>query len=90
MKYRLITFFSATAFLALMGAVLFLIAGTLALPSIWLSLGLRLLFTLACALTLSDDVARERLEPRFPSLAAGSGRGRHAGRLCAGGLGIGA
>lgn len=63
MKYRLITFFSAAAFLAVMGAVLFLIAGTIALPSIWLFLGLRLLFTLACVLAMSDDVARERLKP---------------------------
>jgi protein-S-isoprenylcysteine O-methyltransferase Ste14 len=63
MKYRLITFFSATAFLVLMGAVLFLIAGTLALPSIWVYLGLRLLFTAASVVAMSDDVARERLKP---------------------------
>jgi protein-S-isoprenylcysteine O-methyltransferase Ste14 len=46
-----------------MGAVLFLIAGTLALPSIWVYLGLRLAFTIASVLAMSDEVARERLKP---------------------------
>lgn len=63
MKYRLITLVSATAFLALLGAVMFLIAGNLALPSIWLYLGLRLAFTVASVIVMSEAVARERLTP---------------------------
>jgi len=63
MKYRLITLVSASAFLALMGVIMFLIAGTLALLAIWLYLGLRLLFTIACVAVMSDELARERLKP---------------------------
>jgi len=63
MKYRLITLLSASAFLALLGGVMFLIAGTFSLPSIWLYLGLRLLFSLACVMAMSEDVARERMKP---------------------------
>jgi len=63
MKYRLITLVSATAFLAFLGAIMFLIAGNLALPSIWLYLGLRLVFTVASVVVMSDEVARERLKP---------------------------
>ncbi len=60
---RLITFIAGTAFLALMGAAMFLMAGTVWLPSIWLYLGLRVLFTAACVLAMSESVARERLKP---------------------------
>jgi len=60
---RLVTFLAGTAFLALMGAVMFLIAGTVAVPSIWLYLILRVLFTLASVLAMSEAVARERLKP---------------------------
>jgi protein-S-isoprenylcysteine O-methyltransferase Ste14 len=63
MRYRLITLLSATAFLAGLGTLLFFIAGTLALPSIWIYLVLRFLFTLACVLAMSEEVARERLKP---------------------------
>jgi len=63
MKYRRITFLSATAFLVLRGAILFLVAGTLALPSIWVYLVLRLLFTAASVVAMSDEVARARLKP---------------------------
>ena len=60
---RLVTFVAGTAFLAVMGAIMFLIAGTSRIPSIWLYLVLRVLFTAACALTMSESVARERLKP---------------------------
>jgi len=60
---RLKTFFGALAFLALMGAVMFLMAGTANLPSIWLYLGLRVLFTAASVWAMSEAVARERLKP---------------------------
>jgi len=60
---RLVTFLAGTAFLALMGAVMFLIAGTLDVPSIWLYLILRVLFTLASVLAMSEAVARERMKP---------------------------
>lgn len=60
---RLTTFLAATAFLALMGAVMFLIAGTADLPSVWLYLAIRELFTLASVLAMSEQVARERLKP---------------------------
>ena len=60
---RIVTFVAGTAFLALMGAVMFLIAGTVRLPSIWLYLALRVLFTAACVLAMSEGVARERLKP---------------------------
>ena len=63
MKYRLTTLFAALAFLALMGAFLFLVAGTIFLPTIWLYLGLRAGFTFASVLAMSEDVARERLKP---------------------------
>ncbi|MEW5939956.1 MAG: isoprenylcysteine carboxylmethyltransferase family protein [Chloroflexota bacterium] len=63
MKYRLTTLVAALTFLALMGAILFLIAGTILLPTIWLCLGLRALFTFASVLAMSEDVARERLKP---------------------------
>jgi len=42
---------------------MFLIAGNLALPSIWLYLGMRLVFTVASVIVMSDEVARERLKP---------------------------
>jgi protein-S-isoprenylcysteine O-methyltransferase Ste14 len=60
---RLTTFLAATAFLALMGALMVLIAGTADLPSVWLYLALRELFTLASVLAMSEEVARERLKP---------------------------
>lgn len=60
---RLITFLAATAFLVPIGVVLFLIAGTLNVPSIWLYLAVRVLFNAASALAMSEDVARERLRP---------------------------
>ena len=60
---RLVTFVAGTAFLILAGAAMFLIAGTANLPSIWLYLTLRVLFTAACVLAMSEDVARERLRP---------------------------
>jgi protein-S-isoprenylcysteine O-methyltransferase Ste14 len=60
---RLFTFVAGTAFLVLMGAIMFLIAGTASLPSIWLYLALRVLFTAACVLAMSESVARERLKP---------------------------
>jgi protein-S-isoprenylcysteine O-methyltransferase Ste14 len=63
MKYRLITLVSAAAFLSLLGAIMFLIARKLALPSIWLYLGLRLAFTVASVVVMSDEVAHERLKP---------------------------
>jgi protein-S-isoprenylcysteine O-methyltransferase Ste14 len=60
---RLTTFLAATAFLALMGILMFLIAGTINLPSIWLYLTIRVLFTAASVLAMSEEVARERLKP---------------------------
>ncbi len=60
---RLKTFFGALAFLALMGAVMFLMAGTANLPSVWLYLGLRVLFTAASVWAMSESVASERLKP---------------------------
>lgn len=60
---RLTTLLGGTAFLALMGAVMFLIAGTITVPSIWLYLALREGFTIASVLAMSEDVARERLKP---------------------------
>jgi len=60
---RLRTFLAGTAFLALMGALMFLIAGTVHVPSIWLYLILRWLFTGASVLAMSEEVARERLKP---------------------------
>src|SRR5512136_1632132 len=60
---RLVTFLAGTAFLALMGAVMFFIAGTVDVPSIWLYLILRVLFTLASVLAMSEAVARERMKP---------------------------
>ena len=60
---RLTTFVAGTAFLAAMGAAMFLVAGTPNLPSVWLYLALRVLFTTACVVTMSEDVARERLKP---------------------------
>ncbi len=63
MRYRLTTLFAALAFLALMGAILFLIAGTILLPTVWLCLGLRALFTFVSVLAMSEDVARERMKP---------------------------
>jgi protein-S-isoprenylcysteine O-methyltransferase Ste14 len=61
-----------------MGAALFLIAGSLAVPSIWLYLGLRELFTAASVLAMSEEVARERLKPgrgsrREPLYTIGAG-----------------
>jgi protein-S-isoprenylcysteine O-methyltransferase Ste14 len=75
---RLRTFLAATAFLALMGAVLFLIAGTAAVPPIWLYLGLRVLFSAASAYAMSEEVAGERMKPgpgsrREPLYSIGSG-----------------
>lgn len=60
---RLTTFIAGTAFMALVGAFMFLIAGTVRLPSIWLYLALRVIFTAACVLAMSESVARERLKP---------------------------
>lgn len=60
---RLTTLFAGIAFLALMTAVMFLIAGSVSLPSIWLYFGLRVLFTAASVLMMSEEVARERLKP---------------------------
>ncbi len=60
---RLVTFVAAIAFLALMGAFMFLIAGTANLPSIWLYLAIRALFSGASVLAMSEAVARERLRP---------------------------
>jgi hypothetical protein len=60
---RLVTFVAGTAFLAAMGAAMFLVAGSPNLPSIWLYLALRVLFTAACVVTMSEDVAREQLKP---------------------------
>jgi protein-S-isoprenylcysteine O-methyltransferase Ste14 len=59
---RLVTFLAATAFLVPMGVVMFLIAGTVNVPSIWLYLGIRVLFNVASALAMSEAVARERLK----------------------------
>lgn len=63
MRYRLITLFSALAFLVLLGTILFVIAGTIDLPTIWLYLLLRVVFTFASVFAMSEDVARERLKP---------------------------
>jgi len=63
MRYRLTTLFAALAFLVLLGAILFLIAGTISIPTIWLYLFLRVIFTFASVLAMSEDVARERLKP---------------------------
>jgi protein-S-isoprenylcysteine O-methyltransferase Ste14 len=60
---RLTTLLAGTAFLALMGAVMFVIAGTIKVPSIWLYLAIRELFTIASVLAMSEDIARERLKP---------------------------
>ncbi len=60
---RLFTFVAAVAFLALMGGAMFLIAGTVNLPSIWLYLILRVVFTAASVLAMSEEVARERMRP---------------------------
>jgi protein-S-isoprenylcysteine O-methyltransferase Ste14 len=60
---RLVTFVAAVAFLALMGGVMFAIAGTTDLPSVWLYLGIRVLFTAASVLSMSEAVARERMKP---------------------------
>lgn len=60
---RLTTFLAGMAFLALMGALMFLIAGSLWISSLWLYLGLRLFFTAASVLAMSEAVARERLKP---------------------------
>ena len=63
MKYRLTTLFAALGFLAVLGAFLFLIAGTIRAWTIWLYLVLRVLFTFASVFAMSEDVARERLKP---------------------------
>ena len=63
MRYRLTTLFAALAFLVVLGIILFLIAGTIHLPSIWLYLGLRVAFTFVSVFAMSEDVARERLKP---------------------------
>jgi protein-S-isoprenylcysteine O-methyltransferase Ste14 len=60
---RLVTFVASTAFLVALGAAMFLVAGTINLPSVWLYLALRVLFNAGCVLTMSEDVARERLKP---------------------------
>ncbi|HPL27369.1 MAG TPA: isoprenylcysteine carboxylmethyltransferase family protein [Anaerolineae bacterium] len=60
---RLTTFIMATLFLFPMGAALFLIAGTVNVPTIWLYLGIRVLFNAASTLAMSEEVARERLKP---------------------------
>ena len=61
--HRLITLVAATAFVALMGAAMFLLAGTTNAPPIWLYLAIRVGFNAACVLAMSEDVARERLKP---------------------------
>ena len=63
MKYRLTTLLAALGFLAVMGVVLFLIAGTIRAWTIWLYLALRAIFTVASVVAMSEDVARERLKP---------------------------
>jgi protein-S-isoprenylcysteine O-methyltransferase Ste14 len=60
---RLITFIGAMVFLGVVGTLMFLIAGTIALPPIWLNLGIWAAFTLACVLVMSENVAKERLKP---------------------------
>lgn len=60
---RLVTFVAGTGFLVVAGAAMFLVAGTSNLPSVWLYLAPRVLFTAACVLAMSEDVARERLKP---------------------------
>jgi len=60
---RLVTFVASTAFIILLGAAMFLLAGTADLPSVWLYLGLRVLFNAGCVLAMSEDVARERMKP---------------------------
>lgn len=62
-RYRLYTFFAASIFLILMGVLLFFLAGTLNLPAIWVYLALRLGFTVASVLAMSEGVAKERLQP---------------------------
>ena len=61
--YRLLTLFGGSASIALMGALLFLLAGTTALPWIWVYLAIRLAFTIGAVLAMSESVARERLKP---------------------------
>ena len=63
MRYRLTTLFAALAFLVVLGIILFLIAGTIHLPSIWLYLGLHVAFTFVSVFAMSEDIARERLKP---------------------------
>jgi protein-S-isoprenylcysteine O-methyltransferase Ste14 len=60
---RLRTFVLGTLFIVLMGALMFLIAGTIRVPSVWLYLALYVGFTAASALAMSEEVARERLKP---------------------------
>ena len=60
---RLTNFLAGSAFLVVLGALLFLIAGTINVPSIWLYLFLRLGFTAASVLAMSESVARERMKP---------------------------
>jgi protein-S-isoprenylcysteine O-methyltransferase Ste14 len=60
---RWITFLAATAFIVFLGAVISVIAGTVNLPSVWLYLAIYIGFSAACALVMSEGVARERLQP---------------------------
>jgi protein-S-isoprenylcysteine O-methyltransferase Ste14 len=60
---RLRIFINGLASLISMGAVIFIIAGTLNLPFVWLYLIIRTLFAAASALAMSEAVARERLHP---------------------------
>ena len=60
---RLRTFILATLFLAPMGTIMFLTAGTVRVSSIWLYQAIRVPFTAASRLAMSEEVARERLKP---------------------------
>lgn len=60
---RLRTFVFAALFVVFMGIVMFLIAGTIKIPSIWVYLAIRVIFSLACVLAMSESTARERLKP---------------------------
>ena len=61
--YRLLTLLGGSASIALMGALLFLLAGTTGLPWVWVYLAVRLAFTVGAVLAMSEAVARERLKP---------------------------
>jgi len=50
-------------FLGVIGAMMFLIAGTTAMPPIWIFLCIWAAHTVACVLATSESVATERLKP---------------------------